>query len=154
MIFFLWDFREVSQNALECFSEAGSAPIRSAVKFFFYIGVPKNFFSTSSKNIFSIDQKKSYIFFGKVEKIKKSKMFKESNYNFEISSNFWDFDFSILSNFFSKQFFDRSKNIFLKKVEKNPKYQYRSKFSLRIEWEHSQPLRTTLKDSMTLHLFG
>ena len=41
----------------EPFSEVDSAPIRSAVKFYFDIDV-RIFLSTSSKNIFSIDQKK------------------------------------------------------------------------------------------------
>ena len=45
------------------------------------------------------------------------------------------FDFS---DFFQKKLIDRKK-YFLKKLEKSG-HQYRSKISLRIEWEHSQPL--------------
>ena len=52
-------FSETASNyALEWFSEAGSAPIRSAVKFYFDIDV-RIFFSTSSKNIFFDRSKKS-----------------------------------------------------------------------------------------------
>ena len=37
--------------------------------------------------------------------------------------------------------------IFFEEVEKKSGHQYRSKISLRIEWEHSQRLKTTLKYS-------
>ena len=59
-VFFLW-----MQNyyALEWFSEAESACIRSAVKFCFDIDV-RNFFSTLLKIFFSIDPKFLWIFWG------------------------------------------------------------------------------------------
>ena len=67
-------FSETASNyALEWFSEAGSAPIRSAVKFYFDIDV-RIFFSTSSKNIFFDRSKKSSKFF---EKVKIFKIFKK-----------------------------------------------------------------------------
>ena len=61
-------------------------------------------------------------------------------------------------NFFKNIFFDRSKKnpkkflifvekIFFGKVDFFFEYQYRCKSSLRIEWEHSQPLKITLKHS-------
>ena len=76
---------------LEPFSEAESAPIRSAVKFYFDIDV-RIFFSTSSKNIFSIDPKKKVRKFSKKSKIfdlfleifKKSIIFKENLYFFSL----------------------------------------------------------------------
>ena len=52
-------FSETASNyALEWFSEAGSAPIRSAVKFYFDIDV-RIFFQLLQKKDFSIDPKKN-----------------------------------------------------------------------------------------------
>ena len=42
-------------------------------------------------------------------------------------------------------FFGRSQIFFWRSWEKKSEYQYRSKMSLRIEWEHSQPLKITLE---------
>ena len=47
----------------------------------------------------------------------------------------------------SQKFFDRPKKYFLEKLRNFFEHQYRSKMSLRIEWEHSQPLKFTLKYS-------
>ena len=73
-------FSETASNyALEWFSGTGSAPIRSAVKFYFDIDV-RIFFQLLQKIFFSIDQKKSLKIFEKVKifKIfKKSKIFKD-----------------------------------------------------------------------------
>ena len=55
IFFFMTDFRRRGMICLEWFSEAGSAPIRSAVKFYFNIDVSKKI-STFSKNIFSVDK--------------------------------------------------------------------------------------------------
>ena len=116
---------------LEWFSEAGSAPIRSAVQFYFDIDV-RIFFSTSSKNIFSIDQKKSW----KSRTFSKSRKFSKKIsifdflkfWNFEIF-DFWDFEnfrfFQIFFNFFFS--IDR-KNIFWRSWEKNPDINIEVKF--------------------------
>ena len=48
---------------------------------------------------------------------------------------------------FPKKKFDRPKKYFLKKLRNFLEHQYRLKISLRIEWEHSQPLKITLKYS-------
>ena len=90
-----------SGKVWEWFSEAESAPIRSAVKFYFDIDV-RIFFSTSSKNIFSIDQKKSHRKKWKCQNFKKSKIFKDTTqilkfWNFRFL-RFWKF--SIFLNFF------------------------------------------------------
>ena len=125
------DFSEGCQKCtLEWFSEAGSAPIRSAMKFYFDIDV-RIFFNFFKKIFFSIDQKK----IGKSWKFsKKSKIFKEKKSRF---STFWKFEnFWLFSTFFwsiEKIFFWRS--------WKKSGHQYRSKISLRIEWEYSQPLK-------------
>ena len=113
---------------LEWFSEAGSAPIRSAVTFYFDIDV-RIFFSTSSKNIFR-SIKKKFENFRKSWKFSKSLKFSKSR------------DFHLFSTFFC-----RSKKYFLKKLRKKSGHQYWSKISLRIEWEHSQRLKTTLEYS-------
>ena len=44
-------------------------------------------------------------------------------------------------------FFNRPKNFFFERVGKFFEHQDRSKISVRIEWEHSQPLKSTLKHS-------
>ena len=51
----------------------------------------------------------------------------------------------IFKNFQKK--LNRSKKYFLKKLRNFFEHQYRFKISLRIEWEHSQPLKITLKHS-------
>ena len=62
--------------------------------------------------------------------------------------DFFRWNFSIFWNFGNFQFFrwlffwiDRKNNFW--KSKKKSGHQYRSKNSLRIEWEHSQPLQTT-----------
>ena len=117
-------FSICGQNyTLEWFSEAGSAPIRSAVTFYFDIDV-RIFFSTSSKNIFSIDQKKSHRKKWKFHNFKKSKIFKEKTQILKFSIfeilkmfDFWDF---------FNYFFARSP--FLKKLEKNSEINIEVKF--------------------------
>ena len=52
------------------------------------------------------------------------------------------------SKIFELFFWIDRKKYFLKKLKKKSGHQYRSKISLRIEWEHSQPLKTTLKHSL------
>ena len=66
---------------LEPFPEAGSASSRSAVKLYFYIDI--RVFSNFSKNIFSIDQKKSSKKM-KIFKISKIENFQRKNQYFEI----------------------------------------------------------------------
>jgi len=131
-----------SQNyTLEWFSEAGSARIRSAVKFYFDIDV-RIFFPFVFKKIFSIDKKNHR---------KKMNIFKFTRFwNFRFL-RFWNFDFSDFFNFcrelsiFQKIVCSFEKKYFLEKVGKKSGHQYRSKISMRIEWEHSQLLKTALK---------
>ena len=97
------------------------------------------FFSPLQKHIFRSIQKRL-----KIGNFQKSKNFKENHDFFLENFRFLKilFFFSVF-RLFSKKMIDRS--IFWK-VEKSG-HQYRSKISLRIEWEHSQPLKPTLKHS-------
>ena len=101
---------------LEWFSEAGSAPIRSAVKFYFDIDV-RIFFQLLQKYFFDRPQKKSS---------KKMKIFKISK-NFKIfKEKLMILKFSIFEilffslDFFSTFFWSIEKNIFWRSWEKNP----------------------------------
>ena len=85
----------------------------------------------------------------KISKFQKIENFQRKNSDFEILkfSIFEILKIFDFSDFFQLFFFDRSKKYFFEEVEKKSGHQYRSKISLRIEWEHSQPLKTTLKYS-------
>ena len=112
-----------------------SAPIRSAMTFYFDLDV-RIFFSTSSKNIFSIDQKKSHRKKKrKFQNFKKSKMFKEKTQNFEI------FEFSIFEilkmfDFFLQIF----ANIFSLYIRETP---FSSEKHLFLGWKHLIHSRNT-----------
>ena len=111
-----------------------------------------NFFLIDRKNIFDRPKKK---FSKKSEKWKISKNSKMFNEKSQISKiDFWDLRFFIehfrvfrnfsFFRFFGEFFFWPIENIFSidqKKVEQKSGHQYRSKIALRIEWEHSQPLK-------------
>ena len=118
--------------ALEWFSEAESPPIRSAVKFCFDLDV-RNFFQLYQKYFFFPEflleffQISIFIFHFQIE---------EKNLKF--LQKIWKFPK------FSEKI---SIKIFFGKVGKFFGYQGRSKISLRIEWKHSQPLKTTLNHS-------
>ena len=121
-------FSETASNyALEWFSEAGSAPIRSAVKFYFDIDV-RIFF----QDFFLIEnfQRKNSVDFWDFEKFRFCQIF---------------FNFCRELSIFQKLFCSFEKKYFLEKVGKKSGHQYGSKISMRIEWEHSQLLKTALK---------
>ena len=117
-----WIFSEFKR-----FSEAGSGPIRSAMKFPFDIDV-RIFFNFFKKYFFSIDQKKienfrkseNFRFFSRFSK--KLKIFKENlSWKFSIFEKF---------HFFEKFriFFWSIEKIFLKKLKKNPDINIEVKF--------------------------
>ena len=135
--------------ALEWLSDAGSAPIRTALRFCFDIYV--RFFSQLFfKNIFWSIEKNN--FWKKRKLIWSEKKSAEKNVRPKniFWSNFflaWIYSceiFGFFSFHFSK-FFIFWKYYFPEKINKKSESQGRSKISLRIEWEHSQPLKATLK---------
>ena len=72
----------------------------------------------------------------------------------KIKKNFFFLGFctTFFENFQTRNFpktkkINRPKNFFLERVGKFFEHQDRSKISVRIEWEHSQPLKSTLKHS-------
>ena len=89
--------------SLEWVSEAGSAPIRSAVTFYFDIDV-RIFFNFFKKIFFRSIKKK----LKKVENFQKSKIFKENLDFFSLKI----FDFLKIFNFFSTFFWSIEKHIF------------------------------------------
>ena len=115
--------KSICQNyTLEWFSEAGSASIRSAVKFYVILDV-RIFFQLLQKNIFSIDQKKFRKFskkwkFSKFSKNRKSSNKKSRDFLWKCST------FSKIS----KLFFWSIEKIFLKKLKKNPDINIEVKF--------------------------
>ena len=92
-----------------------------------------DFFSTSSKNIFSIDPKKKFGNFRKSENFRDFRDFQKSR---KFPKKSLLFSLKIFENF--RTFFLIDRNFFFGEVEKKYGHQYRSKISLRIEWEHSQ----------------
>ena len=146
---------------LKWFSEAESAPIRSASKFCFDLD-GRNFFQLLFWIFFRSIKKFSTKFFEIQKKI-------EVNFGFrKIQDFFFEnvmkiFNTKIMKNIFlAKKCFlqkimfsiknfqkksDRPKKYFLKKLRFFFEHQYRFKNSLRIEWEHSQPLKFTPKHS-------
>ena len=123
-------FRVVS-GGWEC-----SHSIRSAILLRYWC---PDFFSTSSTTKKSINQKKSSKKI-KFFKFSKNQKFSKKKLRFWIFRFLRFFDFSICSNFFWS-----IEKIFFEEVEKKSEHQYRSKISLRIEWEHSQPLEMVPK---------
>ena len=157
--FFIW---KQNYYALKWFSEAVSAPIRSASKFCFDLD-GRNFFQL----LFCFFFRSIKIFptkFFEVEKKESKKILVSKNPRFflrKCNENFPNQNFekiifgkkifffkkSCFRSKISQKFFDRPKKYFLKKLRNFFEHQYRFKISLRIEWEHSQPLKITLKHS-------
>ena len=142
----------------EWFAEAESVAIRSAVKFYFDIDV-QIFFQLLQKIFFRSIQKKKFENFRKKWKFSIFRFFprdfqKKSKFSKKIAtfflwrfSIFWKFwKFSLFRKFSIFFCWSIGKNIFWKSWKKSG-HQYRSKISLRIEWEHSQRLKTTPKYS-------
>ena len=104
-----------------------------------------DFFSTSSKIFFRSIKKKSskkkwnFSNFQKIENFQRKNLWFFENLKisiFEISKNFY---FQIFSTFC----FRSIEKIFFEEVEKKSGHQCRMEISLRIEWDHSQPLKTS-----------
>ena len=130
----------------EPFWEAESALIRSAVQFYFDIDVRILF------QLFQ-QQKKLKNKIWKIENFQNLKNRKIENLEHFQHQDFRFFDFSIFeilkifrfSDFFSTFFLIDRKIFFWESWEKKSGHQCRSKISLRIEWEHSQPLKMVPK---------
>ena len=135
--------------ALECFLETDGAPIRFTIIFCFDLDVQK-IIQLFQKIFFSIDPKifDFFWFFSRFFfKFWEKKLFEHLEDFFSKFCFFSKFRKKWKNPQKFQKILDRSKKIFLKELRKNFEHQYRSKISLRIEWEHSQPLKITLKHS-------
>ena len=124
------------------------------MKFCFDIDVRK-FFSTFSKNIFRSIQKYFARFSGKFRKstyisVKEGKVLKITCCYLKEIRRFYQ----IFKNFpkIWQNIFGSIEKIIFGKVGKFFKHQSRSKICSRIEWEHSQPLKITLRSCLKKNL--